>query len=51
LALQKLGLDYDVRKDVYAEIQSLTLPQLTSFYNSEIKPLKYNTAIIGKKKT
>ena len=49
LALQKLGLDYDVRKDVYAEIQSLTLPQLTSFYNSEIKPLKYNTAIIGKK--
>ena len=49
LALKKLGVDYDIRKDVYAEIQTLTLPQLTNFYNSDIKPLKYNTAIIGKK--
>jgi len=49
LALKKLGVDYDIRKDIYAEIQSLTLPQLTNFYNTEIKPLKYNTAIIGKR--
>ncbi|CAA7195329.1 M16 family metallopeptidase [Chryseobacterium potabilaquae] len=49
LANAKLGVDYDLRKDVYKEIQALTLPQLTSFYDSEIKPLKYNTAIIGKK--
>ena len=27
----------------------MTLPQLTNFYNTEIKPLQYNTAIIGKK--
>lgn len=49
LSLNKLGFDYDIRKDIYSEIQGLTLPQLTNFYNSEIKPLKYNTAIIGKK--
>ena len=49
LSLKKLGIDHDVRKDIYAEIQSLTLPQLTNFYNTEIKPLQYNTAIIGKK--
>jgi len=49
LSLKKLGVDYDIRKDIYAEIQGLTLPQLTSFYDTEIKPLKYNTAIIGKK--
>lgn len=49
LALKKLGVDYDIRKDLYSEIQGLTLPQLTSFYNAEVKPLKYNTAIIGKK--
>ena len=49
LALKKLGVDYDIRKDMYAEIQGLSLPQLTSFYDTEIKPLKYNTAIIGKK--
>ncbi|WP_428147549.1 M16 family metallopeptidase [Chryseobacterium joostei] len=49
LALKKLGVDYDLRKDTYAEIQGLTLPQLTGFYNTEVKPVKYNTAIIGKK--
>ena len=49
LNLKKLGVDYDLRKDIYAEIEKLTLPELTNFYNSEVKPLKYNTAIIGKK--
>lgn len=49
LALAKLGINYDIRKDTYAEIESLTLPSLTNFYNQEIKALKYNTAIIGKK--
>ncbi|MET3038036.1 insulinase family protein [Chryseobacterium sp. NRRL B-14859] len=49
LALKKLGVDYDLRKDTYAEIQGLTLPQLTGFYNTEVKPVQYNTAIIGKK--
>lgn len=49
LNLKKLGIDYDIRKDIYAEIQKLTLADVTSFYNAEMKPLKYNTAIIGKK--
>lgn len=26
-----------------------TLPQLSNFYNTEVKPVNYNTAIIGKK--
>jgi predicted Zn-dependent peptidase len=49
LNLKKLGIDYDIRKDIYAEIQQLTLADVTNFYNAEMKPLKYNTAIIGKK--
>lgn len=49
LSLKKLGVDYDIRKDIYSEIQGLTLPQLTGFYNTEVKPLQYNTAIIGKR--
>lgn len=49
LAMQKLGFDYDIRKDTYQEVQSLTLDKLTNFYNEKIKPIKYNTAIIGKK--
>ncbi|ROI08644.1 insulinase family protein [Kaistella haifensis] len=47
--LKKLGIDYDLRKDMYAEIEKLTLADVTNFYNNEIKPMKYNTAIIGKK--
>lgn len=47
--LKKLGIDYDLRKDMYAEIENLTLADVTNFYNNEVKPMKYNTAIIGKK--
>jgi len=49
LNLQKLGIDYDIRKDMYEEIQNLTLADLTDFYDTEMRPLQYNTAIIGKK--
>lgn len=49
LNLRKLGIDYDLRKDINEEIQKLTLADLTDFYNSKMKPMKYNTAIIGKK--
>ena len=49
LATQKLGFNHDIRKDVYAEIQNLDLAKLTNFYNQKIKPISYNTAIIGKK--
>lgn len=47
--LKKLGIDYDLRKDIYEEVEKLTLADVTNFYNNEIKPMKYNTAIIGKK--
>lgn len=49
LNLQKLGIDYDIRKDLYNEIQNLTIDEVTRFYDTTIKPLNYNTAIIGKK--
>lgn len=49
LNLRKLGIDYDLRKDIYGEIQNLSLAELTSFYNNQMKAMRYNTAIIGKK--
>ncbi|KMQ70613.1 M16 family metallopeptidase [Chryseobacterium koreense] len=49
LNLKKLGVDYDIRKNMYSEIQKLTLADLTNFYYKKIKPLTYNTAIIGKR--
>lgn len=49
LNLQQLGINYDIRKDLYVEIENLTLQKLTNFYNTNVKPLSFNTAIIGKK--
>ncbi|UOE41869.1 insulinase family protein [Chryseobacterium suipulveris] len=49
LNLQKLGISTDFRKNIYSQIEKLTLKDLTDYYNSTIKPLQYNTAIIGKK--
>ncbi len=51
LNLKKLGFDYDVRKDVYKDIQNLTLDKTADFFNKEVKTKKYNTAIIGKKES
>ena len=51
LNAKKLGFDYDMRKDTYAEIQGLTLDNAYSFFNREVKTKQYNTAIIGKKET
>lgn len=49
LKLEKLGVDYDLRRDVYTEIEKLTLEELSKFYNENIKPMPFNTAIIGQK--
>jgi zinc protease len=51
LNLKKLGIDYDIRKDVYKNIQGLTLKATEDFFNKEVKTKKYNTAIIGKKES
>ncbi|WP_297984443.1 pitrilysin family protein [uncultured Chryseobacterium sp.] len=49
LRLKKLGIDYDLRKDMFNEIQNLDLSELTKFYNEKIKPIDFNVAIIGKR--
>lgn len=51
LNLKKLGFDYDIRKDIYKEIQNLTLASTNDFFNKEVKTKQYNTAIIGKKES
>ncbi|MCF6130062.1 insulinase family protein [Flavobacterium sp. AS60] len=47
--LKKLGFDYDIRKDIFKDIQGLTLDATNEFFNKEVKTKQYNTAIIGKK--
>ncbi|CAA7388003.1 M16 family metallopeptidase [Chryseobacterium fistulae] len=49
LRLKKLGVIHDFRKDIYGQIQNLKFEDLKNFHQTEILPLHYNTAIIGKK--
>ncbi|MNU15571.1 Peptidase M16 inactive domain protein [compost metagenome] len=49
LRLKKLGINYDFRKDIYNQIESLNFEEIKQFYQTEIKPIQFNTAIIGKK--
>lgn len=49
LRLQKLGITHDFRKDIYGQIESLNFEEIKQFYQTEIKPIQFNTAIIGKR--
>jgi predicted Zn-dependent peptidase len=49
LRLRKLNIHHDFRKDIYHQIESLKFEDLKVFYNDYIKPVAFNTAIIGKK--
>jgi len=49
LRLKKLGINYDFRKDIYRQIENLQFKDVKDFYQTQIKPAHFNTAIIGKK--
>lgn len=49
LRLKKIGISHDFRKDIYQQIEGLKFEDVKQFYQTEIKPVHFNTAIIGKK--
>lgn len=49
LRLKKIGISHDFRKDIYQQIQNLKFDDVKQFYQTEIKPVHFNTAIIGKR--
>lgn len=44
------GIDYDIRKQVYADLQKMTMDDLKQFFDQQIKQQKYNYAVLGSKK-
>ena len=46
---KKLGYDYDRRKDIYQNIQSLTLGDIKKFQEQYIKNKNYTIMVLGKK--
>jgi predicted Zn-dependent peptidase len=48
LSLQDLGINYDNRKDVYDNVQTMTLDDMSKFFNDHIKGKKYTFLVLGK---
>lgn len=46
-AARRQGLDHDVRKDVYEEIQNMTIEDVERFQKQYIKGRKFNVALVG----
>jgi predicted Zn-dependent peptidase len=44
---RKRGLDYDVRKEVYDQVQNMTLEDLAGFHQRYLKDKKYNIVLLG----
>ena len=47
-AAQRRGLDYDVRKNNYERIPTITLQDMKTFFDKEIKGKPYTYCMIGK---
>jgi len=48
--LQKRGLDYDIRKDLYNNLKDMSLEDLNVFFDEKISGESYNIMVIGNKK-
>lgn len=48
--LQKLGIDNDNREAMYSTIKNMTIEDLKTFFNKNIKGEKYNVLVVGNKK-
>lgn len=49
LAGQKLGIDYDLRKDIFEKVQGMNINEVAEFQKSKIKNMKYNVLVLADK--
>ena len=49
LSAKKLGLDYDIRRDIYDKIPSITMKDVKNFQESNVKNSKYTILVLGDK--
>lgn len=46
---KKLGLDYDIRKDIYEQVQTLTLEDIKRFHEDNLKNSSFTMVVLGDK--
>jgi zinc protease len=49
LTAEKRGLNYDVRKDIYDQIQNMSLADIEKFQQDHVKNKKYNLVVVASK--
>lgn len=49
LRAQKLGLDYDIRKNIFEQTPGFTIQDLKAFQEKYVKGKKFNLVLVGKK--
>jgi predicted Zn-dependent peptidase len=47
---KRRGLDHDVRKDVYDQVQNMTIEDISNFQKDFIKDRKFNVVLVGDQK-
>ena len=50
-AAKKLGIDYDVRRDVFTQVPPMKFADIKTFQESHFKNKKYNILVLGNKNT
>ena len=48
--LLKRGIDYDIREEMYDEIQNMTMQDVSNFFDSDVKGQDFSISVIGNKK-
>ena len=48
---QKIGLDYDIRKDIFKNVPNMTMTDIKSFEQSHLKSKQYTVLVVGKKES
>ena len=46
---QKLGLDYDIRKDIFKNVPMMTMTDIKTFEQRHLKDKQYTVLVVGKK--
>lgn len=49
LSAQKLGLDHDIRKDIYEKAKTITIEDIKKFQADNVKDSKYTIMVLGDK--
>ena len=47
--MKRRGIDYDIRKDMYESIENMTIQDMSSFFDQNVKGGEYTALVIGKK--